>query len=184
MSYPVVMIAGPGRSGTTFLWRLLKALGYDAGETPEHFHHNRVEANKGNIPYVVKGTAGMCHNLDQYVERWDLKPVHVIVAIRRLQPCIDSRIRMKKRRKPSTNRKEHRDKLEDSVPRAVGRLWFHLINGGYDYTVVTFPESARDVDYCYKKIVQAMGEIPYEKFVEAWEATADEYLIHESESDS
>jgi len=179
MSHPVVMIAGPGRSGTTFLWRLLKALEYDTGKYPEFFRTRLIEANKGNIPYVVKGTTGMCHNLDKYVKRWDLEPVHVIVAMRRLQPCIDSRVRMRKRRKPYLNEEKYKESQEQRVPLAMGSLWFHLINGGYDYTVVTFPESARDVDYCYKKIVQAMGEIPYEKFVEAWKATVDEDLIHE-----
>ncbi|MCW4027015.1 MAG: hypothetical protein NWE76_06000 [Candidatus Bathyarchaeota archaeon] len=180
MSHPVVMIAGPGRSGTTFLWRLLKALGYDTDEYPEYFRNRREEANNGNIPYVVKGTAGMCHNLDKYVERWDLEPVHVIVAMRRLQACIDSRIIMKEKRSPNADLEALRDHLKDNLPLAMGRLWFHLINGEYDYTVVAFPESVRDVDYCYEKITQAMGEIPYEKFVEAWEATVDEELIHEA----
>jgi len=183
MSHPVVMIAGPGRSGTTFLWRLLKALGYDTGEYPEFFRTRLIEANKGNIPYVVKGTTGMCRNLDKYVKKWDLKPKHVIVAMRRLAICTRARTRMyasrNKIKGDPVARQKVFDRLSTNIPLAIGRLWFHLIEGGYDYTVIVFPESARDVDYCYKKIVAAMGDIPYEKFVAAWKAVAKEELIHE-----
>ncbi len=173
----VTLIAGPGRSGTTFLWRLLKELGFDTGDAPEFFKDNKREAQKGNIPYVVKGTAAMCHELDKYVERWDLKPDHVIVAMRRFESCIDSRVRMRKRRIPSMTKEDIRRSLLEQVPLAMGRLWFHLIEEDYPYTVVTYPESAQDVDYCYHKITEAMGSIPYDKFVEAWDKVVDPKLV-------
>lgn len=179
----VTLIAGPGRSGTTFLWRLLKELGYDTGEYPEYFRNQKEEALKGNLPYVVKGTAGLCHNLPDYVERFNLDVGHVIVALRNLESNVKSKAKSRKRdgaaRFRNRTTKDLRDELRERIPLAVGRLWLHLTEGEHPHTVVLFPKSARDVDYCYYKITEAMGSIPYDKFVAAWEAVVDEELIHE-----
>ena len=174
---PVTIIAGPGRSGTTFLWLLLKELGHDTGDDPEFFRRP-----KGGIPAVVKGTAGIFHNLDKYVTKWDLEPRHVLVALRRLEPLTNSRMRMRKRYSPSLDieaLQALREAAVERIPLCVGRLMFHLIEGGYPYTVIVYPESARDVDYCYEKITEVMGSIPYEDFVAAWTAVVDADLIHE-----
>jgi hypothetical protein len=53
----------------------------------------------------------------------------------------------------------------------------HLFEGEHPHTVVMFPRSAQDVDYCYAKITEAMGDIPYDTFVEAWNKVADPALI-------
>jgi hypothetical protein len=182
---PITLIVGPGRSGTTFLWRLLKELGYDTGDKPEYFSHSKGEAAKGNIPYVVKGVGGLAHNLPGFVKRYDLDVDHVIVALRGLEANIRSRREYSKNPKSkrheqyykNMSEEEHRDHFSNTLPKMVGRLMFSLIEGDHPYTIVVFPKSAQDVDYCYEKITAAMGDIPYDKFVEAWNKVVKPELI-------
>jgi hypothetical protein len=178
---PVRLIAGPGGSGTSFLWSLLRELGFDTGDVPEYFHHRKAEAMKGNFPYVVKGTAGLCHNFPEYVERFNLEVDHVIVALRNLESNVKSKAKIRKRdgAKRFRNRttKDLQDELRERIPLCIGRLMLHLFEGEHPHTVVMFPRSAQDVDYCYAKITEAMGDIPYDTFVEAWNKVADPALI-------
>ena len=178
---PVTLIAGPGRSGTTFLWRLLRELEFDTGDDPEYFHHQKAEAKKGNFPYIVKGTSGLCHNFPKYVEMFNLEVDHVFVALRNLESNVKSKAKSRKRdgaaRFRNRTTKDLRDELRERIPLAVGRLMLHLFEGEYPHTVVMFPRSAQDVDYCYAKITEAMGFIPYDKFVEAWNKVVQPELI-------
>ncbi len=177
----VTLIVGPGRSGTTFLWMLLKELGFDTGSTPEYFHKKKGEALKGNLPYVVKGTAGLCHNFSEYVERFALEVDHVIVALRNLESNVKSKAKFRKRkgatRFKNRSKEDLQDELRERIPLSIGRLVLHLYEGDHPHTVVMFPRSAQDVDYCYAKITGAMGSISYDTFVDAWNKVVDPALI-------
>jgi hypothetical protein len=180
---PVKLIAGPGCSGTTFLWELLKELGFDTGDVTEYFHHRKAEAKKGNIPYIVKGTAGLCHNFPEYVKRFNLQVDHVIVALRNLESNVKSKARTRKRRRGQAGQfknrttEDIRDELRERIPLCIGRLMLHLLEGEHPHTVIMFPRSAQDVDYCYEKITSAMGDIQYDEFVEAWNKVVQPELI-------
>ncbi len=178
---PVTLIAGPGRSGTTFMWSLLKELGFDTGDDPEYFHHKKREALKGNFPYVVKETAGLCHNFPEYVERFNLEVDHVIVALRNLESNVKSKAKARKcdgaARFRNRTTEDIRNELRERIPLCIGRLMLHLFEGEHPHTVVMFPRSAQDVDYCYAKVTGVMGWIPYDTFVEAWNKVVDPKLI-------
>jgi hypothetical protein len=163
------------------LWRLLRELEFDTGDDPEYFHHQKAEAKKGNFPYIVKGTSGLCYNFPKYVEMFNLEVDHVFVALRNLESNVKSKAKSRKRdgaaRFRNRTTKDLRDELRERIPLAVGRLMLHLFEGEYPHTVVMFPRSAQDVDYCYEKVTAVMGHIPYDTFVEVWNKVVKPELI-------
>ena len=173
------MIAGPGRSGTTFMWKLLRELRYETGDAPEFFQNRKAEAKKGNIPYVVKGTASLCYNLPTYIDQYDLHVDHVIVALRDLENNVKSKAKTqsKSRKFRHVPRPELRETLRSRIPQSIGSLLLHLLEGEHPYTIIMYPKSALDVEYCYEKVTDAMGEISHDEFVRAWNRTVQPKLI-------
>jgi hypothetical protein len=161
------------------MWKLLKELGYETGEYPEYFRHQKAEAKKGNIPYIVKGTHSLCNRLSYYVDRYNLQVDHIIVAIRGLEANVKSRTKMAKHRRPYKDMTpdEIGTHFRTAVPMCVGHLILSIEAARHPYTIVMFPRTAQDVDYCYEKVTQAMGDIPYEKFVKAWNKVVKPKLI-------
>lgn len=173
----VVLIAGPGRSGTTFLWQILRNLGYDVGGKHQHaefFRHRRGAILRGEVPvpYIVKGTGGMCVNLDERIQTFNLDVEHVIVALRNLDSMIRSQIKMKRNKSiyKGLNDELLYERLKEELPRTIGKLFLHLTNFDIPFTIIKFPLSAQDADYCFDRL-RGIFDLDRDKFIEAWEET-------------
>lgn len=178
----VILIVGPGRSGTTFLYYLIKELGFDCGTYPEYFQGVKrgYLPNDGNIPYVVKGTGAVCNNLDKYVDIFELNIKHTIVAMRNIESCARSQTKKKKNRGiyKNLNDEELYTQLKaQELPRTVGNLFFHLTEKEIPFTLVKFPKSAINSKYCYNRLKKIFPLKGYNAFYNSWKKTVVEDRI-------
>ena len=172
---------GAGRCGTTFLWYLFKELGMDTGDEAEWFqNHERLGLER--IPKVIKGTGGLCVNLDKYVEKYRLQVGHIFLCTRAFRPMLQSQMKMKQDKGiyKGLCLEALQETLEEEIPRTFGKALLHICEMNYPFTIIKFPKSAQDVDYCYNTLHKALGErgLPLRRvFDEAWEWVRNPDLV-------
>lgn len=148
-----IIIYGPGRCGTTFLWELLNELGFETGREKEFFRKYSDELDRGESidhPLVLKGTAGLARNLHKYLVRSNIRVGHIFLCVRALEPMLKSHI--KKKRGHGIYRKMSDKQLEkhlrEELPATIGA---GLINAlPYSYTIAKFPDIAESSRYAYE----------------------------------
>lgn len=172
---------GPGRCGTTLIIRLLQKMGYDTGGCHEIFREKPIEIRKQEFvwPRVIKGTGTLCVNLNRWVKdnNWNVEVV--ILCVRKLESNIASMIRKKRSRgayKGLTD-EELEERIRQEVPAGYKQARANIKEGEYRYIEIEFPRSARDVEYCYNALHEAIPDLDKEKFITAWTDIVDQKLI-------
>lgn len=176
-----VLIMGPGRCGSTFLFYLLKELGLDTGPHPEFLRWERTveklnRKEKVEFPTIIKHLGGFCLNLNDHIDRFGWSIKHIFFCLRRFEACLNSRVGMTMRR-TRKSREEATEIMMDEIPHTVGMGLFNLIERDHPFTVIRFPRSAQDPEYCYNKLSPILEDIDFETFKIAWEKTVDPSLI-------
>jgi len=175
-----ILIMGAGRCGTTFLWELFKELGFDTGEEAEFFqNHKRLGIER--VPRVVKGTGGLCINLDKYVQQYALKIEHIFLCTRRLEPMVTSQVKMKhdKGIYEGVSSEDLQEILCEEIPGTFGKALLQIGEAGYPLSLVHFPKSAQDPDYLRSILKKSHAEgfdyLPL--FYQAWNRVVKPELI-------
>ncbi|MEH6582649.1 MAG: hypothetical protein V7754_11990 [Halioglobus sp.] len=192
-----VVITGTGRNGTTFLVQLLTWLGLDTGfsrtdiETSNKanaglevgIYERWDKASKSWIPnpqYIVKSPL-ICDKIDQAMGFGNVTFDHVYIPMREIDSVVASRVRVGHEDGGywgADNPKDQKLFLLD----LFHQLIFSLAKHDIPYTLMVFPQLASDPLYCYEKLSYLMKDIPYETFLEAFEATSQQGKIHRFEA--
>lgn len=171
---------GAGRCGTTFLWELFKELGFDTGDEAEFFQ-NQERLGLTRIPRVIKGTGGLCINLDRHVSQYDLQIEHIFLCTRQLGPMVASQLKMKQDRGTykGVSSIALQEILYKEIPGTFGTALLQIADAGYPLSLVHFPRSAQDPYYLAsilkKAHVEGFGYLP--DFHEAWNKVVKPELI-------
>jgi hypothetical protein len=184
-----IMIAGPGRSGTTLLVRLLEALGFETGSSQlwiNEYAHAGLEADllASDAPYVVKSPA-LSWQLRSLIEDGRLDPCAVewlLVPLRSLDDVTASRV---------TNSTEQRDVHSDggligTVRPRKQREWLAAATYGlfetaalYELPLITleYPRFAMESGYAFRRLKPLLRGCEEAEFEIAWRAVVDPSLI-------
>lgn len=185
-----VIITGTGRSGTTFLVRLLTELGLDTGISAGNWdkkyfencnaglEHNLLDAR---TPYIVKNPS-LCETLPAILATGRFVIDHAYVPIRALDAAAASRIDV--------------GGANGSIP---GGLWktadpalqkgilaesFHtlvhtLVEHDIPMTFMEFPRLVNDSSYTFAKLEMLLQEVSWMQFRTAFYRVADPSLVHD-----
>lgn len=171
---------GAGRCGTTFLWEMFKELGFDTGDEAEFFQ-NQERLGLTRIPRVIKGTGGLCINLDMYVKVHHLQIEHIFLCTRQLGPMVASQLKMKQDRATykGVSSKSLQELLLTEIPGTFGKALLQIAHAEYPFSIVKFPKSAEDPVYLARVLkkshAEGFGYLP--EFEKAWERVVKPELI-------
>lgn len=202
-----VVITGTGRSGTTFLVELLTHLGLNTGFTPETLEARIYEIARAGLehdirwekcPYIVKKTR-FYEYAQEVIDRGDIVIEHVFVPMRDLFSAAESRRFVEKSTLSQLTFVE-RMAVSQSGEALPGGLWrttsvepgeqekvlleqiydllYTLSNTSIPLTLMRFPRIVHDCAYVFEKLQPILAGITYERFAEAFAATARPELVH------
>ena len=184
-----IVIAGPGRSGTTLLVKLFADLGFETGGRLRPFS---ADANAGleddllepDAPRVVKNP-DLTWQLRQFLDSGKVAPDAIewlIVPLRNLPDAAASRVRVAalardtaapgglvRTRRPKRQRKELAEATYGLFETA-GVFELPLI-------VLEYPRFATDADYAFRRLSPALGDCSKERFSAAWTGVVDPALV-------
>jgi hypothetical protein len=186
-----VLIAGPGRSGTTLLVKLLDAVGFDTGADRLRYFEGANAGLEANVlgpeaAHVVKNPS-LSWKLRELLESGRLAPESVewlLIPLRDLDQVAASRVRrtIEQRdvnapgglvgtRKP----REQRERLAS--------LTYGLFETAALYElpllVLEYPRFARDPAYAFRRLRPLLGDCSEGQFEAAWHAVVDGDLLRE-----
>jgi hypothetical protein len=182
-----VCIAGVGRSGTTFLIRLLSRLGCDTGftgyEPEDDRHHAGLE--KITLPWseIVKSPV-LCDLLPNFLDQ-GVSVRHVIIPIRRLDHAAESRRRVQ--RESGTDEavdaglwRSSPESQENVLATQLYALMVTLSDREIPFTFISFPRLATDCDYLLSslKLIPRLITCSDETFRETFNALSRPEWIH------
>jgi hypothetical protein len=141
-----IIITGPGRSGTTFLLRLLTVLGFDTGFKPDdQFYYDNLRAGFEYISEDFSFDEPAPGHKAGY-----LQVEHVILPIRDLDIAVKSRLDV------GLFWKVDLDNLVESqtevMAAALGRVVEACVLFELPCTVLRFPELVTNEEYCFYKL--------------------------------
>jgi hypothetical protein len=191
MEFPIhkVVVTGTGRTGTTFLMRVLTECGLDTGFTHrtwkrDYFRHCNAGMERNillpNAPYIVKNP-NLCETLPAILGTGRFVIDHAIVPVRDLEAATRSRICV-----GGENNSVPGGLLNTSDPAAqravLGELFhqlmFTLAAHEIPHTLLVFPRLAQDPDYTYKRLNFLLRDVPLDRFRKIFARVADPELIH------
>lgn len=185
-----ILITGSGLCGTTWLWGLMKELGYTTEptgiETPTYeLMRNKtlvgqIEDGRREWPDVIKHLGGFSLNLNEHVDRHGWKVKHIFLILRRLDKSVGRRVSAPRHlthkslgvpfedyKKMSKDEKGAR--MREILINGAGSAIFNFIERDHDFTVVRYPKAAVDPTYCYQKVRPVLPiHMQFDAFQEAW----------------
>lgn len=190
-----LIITGTGRAGTTFLVRLLTALGQDTGYDDRNWRddyyphcgagleHNITDPHS---PYIVKDP-DLCVTLDAILHEGQVVVDHAIVPLRDLESAAMSRTRIGGADHAVPGGLVGTD--DPARQQAVLAERFHtlvqtLVEHEIPHTFLLFPRFVRDADYAFDKLREALPELDRAQFRVAFARIADPTLVHEFSGES
>ena len=186
-----MIISGTGRAGTTFLVQLLTELGFDTGfkkgksVDPNSHAGMELDIRDPNAPYVIK-SPWLCDYLDDVLENGDIVVDQAIVPMRDLYAAAQSRREVT--RKAQSGNSEvpgglwHTKNPEDQETILVTQLYklfFALAKHNVPLVLLLFPRLVKDPKYLYQKIGFLLGDIKYDRFLEAFQSISRPELVHD-----
>jgi hypothetical protein len=184
-----VIISGTGRSGTTFLVRLLTELGLDTGINKanwdkKYFAHSNagLEHNLADphTPYIVKNPA-LCDTLPGLLATGRFVIDHAYIPIRDLESAAASRVSVGGSEGSvagglwgTTDPARQADVLANMFYRLIHTLVVHDI----PHTFILFPRMIQDPAYTRGKLDYLLRGTRDEAFVAAFLKVADVSLVH------
>jgi hypothetical protein len=180
-----LVIAGPGRSGTTLLVKLFGRLGFDIGKVSLDYFEDARAGLETDI-LVVKDpdlTWRLGPLLDSgQVNREDIE--WLIVPLRNLEAAAGSRVAI------TTNSREVHAPgglIGTARPgkqrQRLAEMTYGLFEVAARYElpliVLAYPRLARDVGYAYRRLRPLLGDRGEEEFAAAWSATVDPALVRD-----
>ncbi|MEP4146700.1 MAG: hypothetical protein ABJL54_05725 [Halioglobus sp.] len=192
-----VIIAGPGRSGTTLLVQLLTDLGFDTGFNSDSMHvseishagleqglfaqpHRKAPLTKS---YVIKSPL-ISDNLQLGCERDDLVVEHVYIPIRPINEVALSRARVSDISRGHPGGLDKALDIEGQMNRTARSLYTLLDTvTRYDlpHTFIAFPRLTEEPQYLYRKLDFLCSDIDYDQFEKAFETRVRPDLVHSFE---
>jgi hypothetical protein len=185
-----VIITGTGRAGTTFLVRLLSALGMDTGITDRNFSRKYFPNCRAGLehelldpktPYIVKNPA-LCQTLGSALATGRFVIDHAYIPIRDLESAAASRAAVGGANGSTPGGLWMTD--DASKQGAVMGELFHglmhtLVAHEIPHTFILFPRMVTDPVYLYCKLEFLMRRgVNFETFHGAFLRTADPSLVH------
>jgi hypothetical protein len=190
-----LVIAGPGRSGTTLLVKLFDRLGFDIGNPSlGYLEHARAGLETDILDpdagYVVKDpdlTWRLGPLLDSgQIKREDIE--WLIVPLRNLETATASRVAI-----TSNARDVHapggliRTFRPGKQRQQLAEMTYGLfqVAGRYELPLIVleYPLFACDVGYAYRRLLPLFGDRGQEEFAAAWTATVDPALVRDGRVD-
>jgi hypothetical protein len=187
-----VIITGTGRSGTTFLVRLLGALGLDTGISDGNYGkkyfencHAGLEFNllDEKTPYIVKNPA-LCDTLGPALATGRFVIDHAYIPIRELKSVAASRAAVGGAHgsKPGGLWRTAEPANQEAVMGEMLHTLMHTL-AAHDipHTFILFPRMVTDPAYTFRKLEFLMRGISPETFSGAFARTSDPSLVHKYE---
>lgn len=183
-----IFISGTGRAGTTYLVRLLMKLGLDTGTwtDDEYFPDARAGLERHifdlNAPRIVKSPF-LCEQVDAVLAA-GVAIDHVIIPIRRLEDAAASRI-LVQQATPGQNVKgglwetEVAERQIDVLRRKLTSLIEALVRHDIPMTLISFPRSATDAAYLYRKLSPLIPSVEEAFFHRVFVEVSKPELIHD-----
>jgi hypothetical protein len=185
-----VLIAGPGRAGTTFLVELLTHLGVDTGFTVEQLAARKHAVGAAglehdifglNSPYVVKSPF-LYEHIDDVLGMFDID--HVFIPLRDLYASAESRRRVSREGclyGGLVGTDSHEEGAQERILlEQLHTLLVALGRSQVPVTLLEFPRLATDVDYLYHKLYRVFDIAPFE-FMKTFRSVSKPSLIHHFE---
>ena len=189
------VIAGIGRSGTTFLVRLFTELGLDTGfSDPEKFAaYFNVAANAGleinplkvhQSPYIVKDPRFVDY-VAELTASGRYVVDHVFIPIRALEAAAMSRVHVAQRTGSHIGAlwRTQQPHLQKAV---LAETFYHLIYQltvfQIPFTLVEFPRLVNDGDYAWEKLTFLTSVVEREMFLTAYRKGARPEDVHQFSS--
>lgn len=183
-----IFISGTGRAGTTYLVQLLTKLGLDTGAwtDDEYFPNARAGLERHvfdpEAPRIVKSPF-LCEQVDAVLAA-GMAIDHVIIPIRRLEDAAASRI-LVQQVTPGANVKgglwetETAEGQIDVLRRKLTNLIEALVRHDIPMTLISFPRSATDASYLYRKLSPLIPNVEEAFFHRVFVEVAKPELIHD-----
>jgi hypothetical protein len=183
-----IFISGTGRAGTTYLVQLLTKLGLDTGTwtDDEYFPNSRAGLERHifdlEAPRIIKSPF-LCEQVDAVLAA-GMAIDHVIIPIRRLEDAAASRI-LVQQAAPGENVKgglwetETAEGQIDVLRRKLSSLIEALVRHDIPMTLISFPRSATDASYLYRKLSPLLPNVEEDFFHRVFAEVAKPELIHD-----
>jgi hypothetical protein len=190
-----VVIAGPGRSGTTLLVQLFGRLGFDVGKPSlDYFEGARAGLETDILDpaagYVVKDP-DLTWRLGRLLDSGQLRSRDIdwlIVPLRNLEAVAASRVAI-----TANARQVHAPGGLIGTARPgkqrqqLAEMTYGLFEVAARYElpliVLEYPLFARDVGYAYRRLLPLLGDRREEEFAAAWHTTVDPALVRDGRVD-
>lgn len=187
-----LIITGTGRAGTTFLVRLLTALGQPTGFDQQSWRrdffdhcaagleHNAIAPGS---PYIVKNP-DLCVSLRGMLARGEIIVDHAIVPVRELADAAASRARIGGQAGEIPGGLVGTSDPDQQC--AVLAERFHtlvhtLVTYAIPHTFLLFPRFVEDAGYAYQQLSPIFPDVTRKEFQTAFEAIADPAMVHRFE---
>jgi hypothetical protein len=184
-----LVIAGPGRAGTTLLVRLFDELGFEThAQRLEYFEeaYAGLEADilASDAPYVIK-KPNLTWHLRELLETGQLARESIdwlVVPLRDLDDAAASRIRVTAARgKVSTEGGLVRTRQPGKQRQALAEITYSLFQTAAAFElpliVLEYPAFARDAEYAYRRLAPVLGLRTQADFDRAWHAVVEPRLV-------
>jgi hypothetical protein len=198
-----VVIAGTGRSGTSFLVELLTHLGLDTGYPVELLEKCKSKLSRAGLesdirrpdaPYVIKNPL-FCEYAEEILSRDDIIIEHVFIPMRDLKAATESRRLVTSQamsQMPLLKRvhfhffPEHIDggltttdeNQEQTLLRQSYQLFLALSRTNVPATLMRYPKIVQEPVYLYQKLSPILGEISLGEFESVFRRVSRQDLVH------
>jgi len=202
MPNPHIIIAGTGRSGTTFLMQVLTELGLDTGFSKEDYSTKIDSISHGGLEFDLEGAdfeklpriikSPYFYKFADKVLNDPKTPIeHVFIPVRKLEDAAASRVRVQKIYEEKIALRLKGDEVaggltgtdssesqEVILGRQLTSTIMSVVKSGKPYTFLPFPTFARDPNYLYNAIKFLIPDTPLEVFLEIFQKIIDLSKIH------
>lgn len=195
-----IVIAGPGRAGTTFLVRVLTKLGLETGWSPEFADDfSPVVAKNGSrgsgfevqileyvwwqyfTPRIVKSPV-WSFRLRSYLDSGFIKPLHVFIPVRDLEEVGVSRVAAGLPWAPEALGANSADHQSLTSACALGAVVSTCMTRGIPFTLMEFPCLVQSPTYCWDRLsrgIPELQEVGEQAFVAAFSELGELWLRSE-----